>query len=120
VEPAAAVADVWSTTMKTFVVTAVVLACSLGMGLARASEQIATKAGCATCHAVDKKIIGPSYKDIAAKYKGKPDAVAALSKSVRTGSKGVWGTLPMAPTDAAKLSDADLKTVITWVLKTPS
>ena len=89
-----------------------------------ASEQISIKAGCALCHAVvkpadNKKMIGPSYKEIAIKYKGRADAVAVLSDEVRKGSKGVWGPIPMLPTPPSKLSDADLKAVITWILKTP-
>ena len=88
---------------------------------ARAADdpaQLATKAGCAVCHQVDKKVLGPSYKDIAAKYKGQ-DVTEQLATAVRKGSKGVWGPLPMAPTPPDKISDADLKTVIAWVLKTP-
>ncbi len=89
-------------------------------GAAQASEKIATQAGCATCHAATKKVIGPSYRDIAAKYKGQANAVALLSERIRKGSKGVWGPLPMAPTTSEKLNDADLKAVVTWVLKTPA
>lgn len=96
------------------------LLCLFAGHAAQASEKIATQAGCATCHAAAKKVIGPSYRDIAAKYKGQADAVAVLSGRIRQGSKGVWGPLPMAPTPADKLSDADLKAVVTWVLKTPA
>jgi cytochrome c len=87
---------------------------------AHASAQLATQAGCAACHAVDKKMLGPSYKDIAARYKGKAEAVTLLSARVRAGGKGVWGEVPMPPTDAANISDADLKAVVSWLLKTPS
>lgn len=86
---------------------------------ASASQQIATKAGCTACHAVDKKLVGPSYRDVAAKYRGRADAAALLAERVRKGGKGVWGQVPMLPVDAAKISDADLKAVIAWVLKTP-
>lgn len=89
-------------------------------GAAQASEKIAIQAGCAACHAATKKVIGPAYRDIAIKYKGRPDAVAMLSERIRKGGKGVWGEVPMAPTPAARLNDADLKAVLTWVLKTPS
>jgi cytochrome c len=82
-------------------------------------SQIALKAGCTVCHTVNKKIIGPTFREIAAKYKGKPNAVAALSQQVRKGSVGVWGTVPMVPSDATKISDADLASLITWILKTP-
>lgn len=88
-------------------------------GQSVASQAISTQAGCAVCHAADKKVIGPSWHDIAAKYKGQADAVAVLSDKVRKGGKGVWGPLPMAPNDAKKISDADLKAVVAWILKTP-
>lgn len=83
----------------------------------QASEALSAKAGCVACHAVDKKLLGPSYKEIAAKYKGDKNALATLTKSVRQGSKGVWGPLPMAATPVDKISDADLKALLGWVLK---
>ena len=66
------------------------------------------------CHAMDKKVVGPSYKDIAAKYKGQPDAVDKLVKKVRVGGGGVWGAVPMPGNN--RISDADSKTVIQWIL----
>jgi cytochrome c len=83
-----------------------------------ASEAIATKAGCLACHTVDKKLVGPSYKDVAAKYKGKADAAAMLADKVRKGGVGNWGPppIPMPPNPVDKISDADLKTVIQWIL----
>ena len=99
--------------------SAVVLAAGLAVLPARASPQIAAKAGCATCHAPDRKLIGPAWRDVAAKYKGDAAAPAKLAASTRKGSQGAWGTVPMPPSDAAKISDADLKTLIAWVLKTP-
>lgn len=83
-----------------------------------ASEAIATKSGCLACHTVDKKLVGPSYKDVAAKYKGKADAAAMLADKVRKGGVGNWGPppIPMPPNPADKISDADLKTVIQWIL----
>jgi cytochrome c len=84
-----------------------------------ASSQIATRAGCANCHTVDKKLVGPSYRDIAVKYKGKPDALAKLMQRVRKGGPGTWGPVPMPVSDTAKISDADLKAVISWMLATP-
>jgi cytochrome c len=97
------------------VLPGLVLACAAAM----ASPQIAAKAGCVACHAADKKMIGPSWHDIAAKYKGQADAAARLSMAVRKGGSGVWGKVPMPPTEPGTLNDADLKAVITWVLKTP-
>jgi len=84
-----------------------------------ASEQIAIKATCATCHLPAKKLVGPSWHDVAAKYKGKADAPAMLAQRVRKGGKDVWGPIPMLPLGPDKINDADLKTVIAWVLKTP-
>lgn len=75
---------------------------------------LAQKAGCMACHSIDKKILGPSFKDVAAKYKGK-DAEAALIKKVKDGGAGVWGPIPMPP-NGAKLSDSEYKTVVSWVL----
>jgi cytochrome c len=84
-----------------------------------ASEQIAIKATCATCHTATKKIVGPTWHDVAVKYKGKADAPKMLAERVRKGGKDVWGPVPMLPLGADKISDADLKTVIAWILKTP-
>jgi cytochrome c len=84
---------------------------------ALASEAIATQAGCMACHAKDKKLVGPSFKDVAAKYAGQKDAVAKLTEKVRKGGSGVWGPIPMPPNPESKISEADLKTVVEWVLK---
>src|SRR5512134_966439 len=64
------------------------------------------KAGCRACHAVDKKMVGPSYQDIAKKYKGDAKAVATLSEKVRKGSTGNWGQVPMPPTPPERIGDA--------------
>jgi cytochrome c len=104
--------------MKVSAAGLALLALCLG-GSAFASEKIAIQAGCATCHAADRKVIGPSYREIAAKYKAQPNASKLLAERVRKGGQGVWGPVPMAPTPAEKLSDADLKAVVAWLLKTP-
>ncbi|MBA4343725.1 MAG: cytochrome C [Methylibium sp.] len=89
----------------------------LAMPSAQASVEAAmTKAGCMACHAKDKKLVGPSFKDVAANYKGQ-DVVAALAQKVRAGGKGVYGPIPMPPTGPDKISDGDLKEALTWVLK---
>jgi cytochrome c len=90
---------------------------SLGSGQAAASEALSKKAGCAVCHTTDKKLVGPTYKEIAAKYKKDPNAPAKLAQSVRKGSKGVFGQVPMTPTPPDKISDAELKAMIDWILK---
>lgn len=95
------------------------LAAALGLALpaAQASvEETMTKAGCMACHAKDRKLVGPSFKDVAAKYKGQ-DAVDALAQKVRAGGKGVYGPIPMPPTGPDKISDGDLKQALAWVLK---
>ena len=79
-----------------------------------ASKEIASKNACMGCHAVDKKVVGPAYKDIAAKYKGQADAVDKLAKKVKNGGSGVWGPIPMPKN--ASISEADAKTVVKWIL----
>lgn len=99
------------------IVSALLLAGSALSGHVLASEALAQKAGCMACHAKEKKLVGPSYKDVAAKYAAEADAVAKLSAKVRSGGKGVWGQIPMPPHDAEKINDADLKSVVEWILK---
>jgi cytochrome c len=93
------------------------VACAAFMPQAWASESIAKGAGCNMCHAMDKKMLGPSYKDIAAKYKGDAAAPEKLAASVRNGSKAVWGPAAMPATPASRLNDNDLKAVVAWILK---
>ncbi len=81
---------------------------------ALANKDLATKNACMACHAVDKKVLGPSYQDVAKKYAGQKDAVTALTNSIKAGGSGKWGAIPM-PAQAA-LSDADAKTLATWIL----
>lgn len=83
---------------------------------AQASEAIAKKARCVACHAIDKKMVGPAYRDVAAKYRGDADAPQRLAEKVRQGGAGVWGQVPMLPHPADRISDDDLKAVIGWVL----
>ncbi len=80
------------------------------------AQEVMKKAGCVSCHAVDKKLVGPSYKDIALKRKAEPDAVASLEKNVRAGSKGVFGSMPMMAFPPAKISDAELHELAEWIL----
>lgn len=79
-----------------------------------ANLEMAKKNACMACHAVEKKVVGPAYQDIAKKYAGQGDAEAVLVKSIKAGSSGKWGPIPM-PAQAA-LSDADAKTLAAWVL----
>jgi cytochrome c len=86
----------------------------LSSGSGHASPDLAKSRNCVACHAVDKKLIGPSYKDIAAKYASDKDAVTRLAKKVRGGGVGVWGQIPMPANP--KVSEADAITLVTWVL----
>ncbi len=87
--------------------------------LAATPAELATKAGCAVCHQPVAKGLGPSYQEIAKKYKGQAGAPAVMAERVRKGSVGIFGKVPMTPTPPARISDADLKLVIDWILKTP-
>jgi cytochrome c len=78
-----------------------------------ANLELAQKKNCMACHAVDKKLIGPSYKDVAAKYAGQKDAVAKLAEKVIKGGAGAWGQIPM-PANAVTPEEA--KTLVMWVL----
>jgi cytochrome c5 len=72
------------------------------------------KHGCSACHAVDKKIVGPAYQDVAAKYKGDKDAPAKLAQKVKAGGTGAWGQIPMPPN--AAVPDEDVKALVNWIL----
>jgi cytochrome c len=97
-----------------------VLLCLLALGgaaVAATPEVLATKAGCIACHTPKKKLVGPSYHDIAVKYHADAKAPAALAAKVRSGGAGTWGKVKMLPIDAKKITDADLAAVIAWILK---
>jgi cytochrome c len=81
---------------------------------AYANMDMAKKNACMACHAVDKKLVGPAYQDVAKKYSGQKDAAATLAKSIKAGGSGKWGPVPM-PAQAA-LSEADAKTLAAWIL----
>lgn len=82
--------------------------------LAQASEDIAKKHGCLACHGIDKRLVGPAFKEIAGKYKSEKNAVTLLARHVRGGSKGVWGDAVMPP--QAGISDDNLGKVVNWIL----
>lgn len=98
--------------MKTFVAL-IALTLPLLAIPAHASQELATKSKCMACHQVDKKMLGPSFKDIAAKYKGEKNAEAMLTEGILKGSKGKWGKIPMPP---QKISPADAQTLAKWIL----
>jgi cytochrome c len=81
---------------------------------ALAQEELAKKSGCFACHAVDKKLVGPAYKDVAAKYRGNKGAETKLAEKVKKGGVGVWGQIPMPANPS--VPDKDLHALVKWVL----
>ena len=79
-----------------------------------ANEELAKKKNCMACHATDKKLVGPAYKEVAAKYAGQKDAVDKLAQKVIKGGSGVWGPVPMPAN--AQVSEAEAKQLVQWVL----
>ena len=80
---------------------------------AQASEAIVKKARCVACHATDQKRVGPSYKEVAAKYKGDAKAPAMLAAKIKAGGKGTWGQIPMPPNN---VTEDEAKKLAAWVL----
>lgn len=101
---------------KIWVLAASMAVLSLGAVSASAEDQtaLATKSGCLACHQLEMKVVGPSYKEVAAKYKGQDGAVEMLAAKVKTGGVGVWGQIPMPPN--VNVSEADIKTIVEWIL----
>lgn len=101
--------------MKVFVAAAVA-AGLLSAAPAFANADLAKAKNCLACHATDKKLVGPSYKDVAAKYAGQKDAAATLATKIQKGGVGAWGQVPMPPNP--QVSDAEAKTLVEWILAT--
>ena len=104
--------------MKKILIAAVALAglCAGGSALAAdaaKAKQLAQRYNCLACHAVDKKLVGPAYKAVAAKYKGDAGAEAKLIAKVKNGGGGVWGSIPMPPNN---VPESDIKTIVEWIL----
>lgn len=98
-----------------FVVAIIAVAAGLAFGsAAQANEALAKASGCFACHTVDKKLIGPSYKEIADKYRNDKGAEANLMKKVKDGGKGAWGDIPMPPNGHVK--DPDIKALVAWIM----
>lgn len=96
-------------------VTIAITAAGLMFGAqAMADQALAQKNACMACHQVDKKVVGPAFKDVAKKYVGDKGAEAKLVKKVKEGGKGVWGEVPMPPN--AQVKDADIKSIVHWIL----
>ena len=105
--------------MKTMVtlltaVAAATLAAGAHAADTRNAEALAKSSGCFACHTVDKKLVGPGYKEIADRYRKDKGAEAMLVKKVKEGGKGVWGDIPMTPN--AHVKDEDIKTMVQWIL----
>ena len=79
-----------------------------------ADQALATSKNCMACHAVDKKLVGPAFKEVAAKYAGKAGAADTLAGKIIKGGSGVWGPVPMPAN--AQVNDADAKKLADWVL----
>ena len=79
-----------------------------------AQADLAQKKNCMACHAIDKKLVGPSYKDVAAKYAGQKDAVDKLAQKVVKGGSGAWGAVPMPANP--QVTEAEAKQLVGWIL----
>ncbi len=101
--------------MKTLLMSLAVSAAVVSLP-AMGQEELAKKNACFSCHTVDKKLVGPSYKDVAAKYRNDKTAEAKLVDKVKKGGSGVWGQVPMPPNP--NVSDADVRALVKWVLAT--
>jgi cytochrome c len=99
--------------LRGFLATAAALTLAVPFA-ASANPELAKKHACFACHAVDKKLVGPSYKDVAGKYRGDKAAEARLSDKVKRGSQGTWGQVPMPPN--AAVPDAEVRTLVKWIL----
>lgn len=100
--------------MKLFPALALVAAAATVSAPAMADEALAKAKNCLACHAVDKKLVGPAYQEVAKKYADQKEAAATLAASIRKGGSGKWGPVPM-PAQAA-LSEADARTLAEWIL----
>lgn len=101
--------------MKALLLSVVATGALLMAGQASADQALAQKSGCLACHGVDKKVLGPAFKDVAAKYKGDKSAEAKLVDKVKKGGSGVWGPIPM-PANSPQVKDGDIQTIVKWIL----
>jgi cytochrome c len=92
----------------------IVAVSAVAAGPVFAQQELAQKKNCMACHAVDKKLVGPAYKDVAAKYAGQKDAVDKLAQKVIKGGAGVWGQVPMPAN--TQVSEAEAKQIVNWIL----
>jgi len=99
--------------MKRIIVAAAAATAIIAAAPALADEALAKAKGCTACHDINKKLVGPAYKDVAKKYRGDKAAEAAMANSVLKGSQGKWGPIPMPPN---KVTDDEAKKLVAWVL----
>ncbi|MEW8028527.1 MAG: c-type cytochrome [Candidatus Thiodiazotropha sp.] len=102
--------------MKMMLLAASTTVLSLGAVATASADPVAlaTQRGCMACHQVETKVVGPAYKEVAAKYKGQEGAAEMLAAKVKAGGSGVWGPVPMPPN--AHVSDEDIKVIVDWLL----
>jgi len=100
--------------MKYVVIPALGLALASSAALAQDAQQLLKDKACLTCHQLDNKVVGPAYKDVAAKYKSRKDAEAYLVSKIKGGSTGVWGQIPMPPNGT--VNDAEAHTLAKFIL----
>ncbi len=98
--------------MKSVILSALVAGSLIASAPAFANKDLATKSGCLACHAVDKKVVGPGFQDVAKKYTAADEA--KLVEKVKKGGSGAWGAVPMPPN--ASIKDEDIKTMVKWIL----
>lgn len=97
--------------MKKFIALTLLTLASNGVW---ANADLANKNNCMACHAIDKKIVGPSFQDVAKKYTSQPDSETYLANSIRVGGYGKWGQIPMPP--QVQLGETDAKKLAAWIL----
>ncbi|MCL2523515.1 MAG: c-type cytochrome [Betaproteobacteria bacterium] len=99
--------------MKSVYVAIMAIAGVAMVGQVQADEALAKAKNCMSCHTVDKKLVGPAYKEVAAKYKGDAGAAATLAAKVKAGGKGNWGQVPMPPNN---VTEDEAKKLTAWIL----
>ena len=102
-------------------IVAIAIACGAAAAAAQTidpkkANDLMAKAACAACHSLDRKGVGPAYKEVAKKYKGDAKAADAMAMRIRKGSQGIWGQIPMPPNPADKISDDEVKQMVAYIL----
>ncbi len=97
-----------------FALSLIVATAAMAAAPAFANPELAQKKNCMACHALDKKVVGPAYKDVAAKYAGQKDAADKLAQKVIKGGAGAWGPVPMPANP--QVTEAEAKQLVQWIL----